>query len=136
MIGGSYMHFIRRMVSFRLSHPTLSGLWYAFFWMMMGALVLSLLLQSSVLEEDELKLYTYMVHGVSLLAGGLVSGKRAGQKGLYQGSITGLIYGILLLLISFLALDHSLGLGELGLIFPALLLGAIGGVFGVNLNKK
>ncbi|RCX22442.1 putative membrane protein (TIGR04086 family) [Fontibacillus phaseoli] len=130
------MHFIRRLGSFGLSHPTLSGLWYAFFWMMIGAFVLSLLLQSNILEEENLSLYTYIVHGASLLAGGVVSGKRAKQKGLYQGSITGLIYGILLLLISFLALDNSLGLGELALVVPALVLGAIGGVFGVNLNKK
>ncbi len=130
------MHFIRRMVSFKFSHPTLSGLWYAFLWMMIGALVLSLLLQANVLEEEELTWYTYMVHSVSLLAGGMVSGKRAGQKGLYQGTITGLFYGILLLLISFLALDNSLGFSDLALILPALILGAIGGVVGVNLNNK
>ncbi|MEF2968887.1 TIGR04086 family membrane protein [Paenibacillus sp. M1] len=130
------MHFIRRLFSFRLSHPTFSGLWYAFLWMMIGALILSLLLQSGVMDEENLTLYTYLVHSVSLLAGGLVSGKRAGQKGLYQGSLTGLFYGILLLVISFLALDNSLGLTEVALVLPALLLGAIGGVFGVNLKRR
>ncbi|WP_334075662.1 MULTISPECIES: TIGR04086 family membrane protein [Paenibacillus] len=130
------MHLIRRMFSFRFSHPTVSGLWYAFLWMMIGALILSLLLQSGILEEEELTWYTYLVHGISLLAGGLVSGKKAGHKGLYQGSITGGLYGLLLLLVSFLALDHALGVQEFALLIPSLLLGAVGGVFGVNFTKK
>lgn len=130
------MPFIRRLISFRFSHPTLSGLWCAFFWMMVGALILSLLLQSSILEEEDLSSYIYFIHGFSLLAGGLVSGRRAGAKGLFQGSVTGLFYGVMILLISFLALDNSVGFSDLALVLPALLLGGIGGVFGVNLNKK
>lgn len=130
------MHFIRRLFSFRISHPTLSGLWYAFFWMMIGALILSLLLHVSFMEEEQLNIYTYIVHSAALLFGGLVSGKRSGEKGLYQGAVTGLLYSILLFLISFLALDNSLGLTELLLILPAILIGAIGGVFGVNMVRK
>ena len=130
------MHLIRRMFSFRLSHPTLSGLWHAFLWMMIGALILSLLLQSGILEEEDLTLYTYLVHGISLVVGGGVSGKRAGQKGLYQGSLTGVLYGLLLLLVSFLALDNPLGVQEFALLIPSLFLGAVGGVFGVNFAKK
>lgn len=129
------MHIIRRLFSLRITHPTLSGLWYAFFWMMLGALILSLLLHASLMEEEQLSLYTYIVHSIALLFGGLVSGKRSGKKGLYQGAITGLFYSILLLLISFLALDHSIGLTNLALILPAALIASAGGVFGVNLRK-
>ncbi|MBU5674552.1 TIGR04086 family membrane protein [Paenibacillus brevis] len=129
------MHIIRRLFSLRITHPTLSGLWYAFFWMMFGALILSLLLHASLMEEEQLSLYTYIVHSIALLFGGLVSGKRSGKKGLYQGAITGLFYSILLLLISFLALDHSIGLTNLALILPATLIASAGGVFGVNLRK-
>ncbi|MBA9088269.1 putative membrane protein (TIGR04086 family) [Fontibacillus solani] len=130
------MHYIRLIFSFRLSHPTLSGLWYAFLWMMIGALGLSLLLQSEIIEETDLTLYIYIVHSLSALFGGLVSGKRAGRKGLYQGAVTGLFYGVLLFIISFLALDSSLTFSDLSLLIPALLIGAAGGVLGVNLHKK
>lgn len=129
------MHFVRRLFSFRINHPTLSGLWYAFFWMLLGALILSLLLHASLMEEEQLSLYSYIVHGIALLFGGLVSGKRSGKKGLYQGAITGLFYGVLLLLISFLALDHSIKLMDLILLLPAILIASTGGVFGVNLRK-
>lgn len=130
------MNFIRRIASIRISHPTLSGLWYAFLWMMIGALALSLLLQFDMLEEQKLNLYTYIVHSIAILFGGLVSGKRAQVKGLYQGSITGLIYGILVFVISFLALNSSIQWATLVWLLPALAIGAIGGVLGVNLNRR
>lgn len=81
------MDFFRRLGSIRLSHPTLSGIWYAFLWMMIGALILSLLLQSGSLEEHNLTWPIYIVHAAALLFGGLTSGKRAGQKGWYQGRL-------------------------------------------------
>ncbi|MDQ0090011.1 putative membrane protein (TIGR04086 family) [Paenibacillus anaericanus] len=129
------MHFTRRL-TVRLTHPTLSGLWYAFLWMMIGALVLSLLLHFSLLEESQLPWCTYVVHSISIVMGGIVSGKRARQKGWYQGALTGLLYGILLLLISFLALDTSLTLSDLALLIPTFVLGALGGVIGVNVSGK
>ncbi|MED4958030.1 TIGR04086 family membrane protein [Paenibacillus macerans] len=130
------MHFIRNLFGFRISQPTVSGLWYAFLWMMIGALILSLLLQGEMLEEPELALYTYLVHGIAVLFGGIVSGKRAKQRGWYQGGLTGLLYVVLLLLISFLALDTSLTLRDCILLAPGLVIGAFGGMIGVNLNRK
>ncbi|CAM4358808.1 MAG: TIGR04086 family membrane protein [Paenibacillus macerans] len=130
------MHFIRNLFGFRISQPTVSGLWYAFLWMMIGALILSLLLQGEMLDEPELALYTYLVHGIAVLFGGIVSGKRAKQRGWYQGGLTGLLYVVLLLLISFLALDTSLTLRDCILLAPGLVIGAFGGMIGVNLNRK
>ncbi|MNJ63475.1 hypothetical protein D3C77_593790 [compost metagenome] len=103
--------------------------------MMIGALGLSLLLQSDIIEESDLHSYIYIVHSLSALFGGLVSGKRAGRKGLYQGAITGFFYGVLLFMISFLALDSSLSWSDLSLLLPALIIGALGGVLGVNLHR-
>ncbi|MDU4697618.1 MULTISPECIES: TIGR04086 family membrane protein [Paenibacillus] len=130
------MHLIRRLLGIRLSQPTVAGLWYGFLWMMIGALILSLLLQGDMLEEVEMTVYTYLVHAVAVLFGGIVSGKRAKQKGWYQGALTGALYVLLLLLISFLAMDTSLGLQEWGLILPGFVIGAIGGMIGVNLGRK
>lgn len=130
------MHLIRRLFGFRLSQPTVAGLWYGFLWMMIGALVLSLLLQGEVLDELELTFYTYLVHAAAALFGGIVSGKRAKQKGWYQGAITGALYVLLLLLISLLAMDTALGYRDWLLILPGLVVGALGGIIGVNLVKK
>lgn len=130
------MHLLRRFFGFRLTQPTIAGLWYGFLWMMIGALILSLLLQGELVEEVELSLLAYIVHGIAVFFGGMVSGKRAQQKGWYQGTLTGFIYVLLLLIISFLALDHSLGLTDWLLIVPGIIIGAAGGMLGVNLSRK
>ncbi|MBJ9987919.1 MULTISPECIES: TIGR04086 family membrane protein [Paenibacillus] len=130
------MHLIRRLFSFRISNPTLSGLYYSFFWMMVGALILSFLLWSSGMKEQSLSRYIYVVHAVAAAFGGLVSGKRSGRRGWYQGGLTGILYGLMIIMIGFLALDSSLRLGDLLLIAAVIASGAIGGMFGVNLKNK
>lgn len=130
------MHMIRRVLSFRIANPILSGLYYSFFWMMLGALVLSLLLWSSGMDEQSLSRYIYVVHAVASLFGGIVAGKRAGKRGWYQGGLTGILYGALIIMIGFLALDSHLQTGDLLLLAAASASAAIGGMFGVNLKNK
>ncbi|ANS75475.1 hypothetical protein AWM70_13375 [Paenibacillus yonginensis] len=130
------MEHIRRFIPFRIAGPTLSGLWYAYLWMMIGALFLSLLLKWSRFEEDSLSTFTYVVHAISVLAGSFVSGKRSERKGWYQGAITGILYAVLLFVISFLALDSSFKGGDLLYFIPAFLIGATGGIFGKNARKS
>ncbi|GIP20807.1 TIGR04086 family membrane protein [Paenibacillus sp. J22TS3] len=126
----------RGLLPFHITHPLVSGLWYGFLWMMIGALILSLFLQASGLSEENLSVYTYLVHSVSLFIGGLVAGKRSGRKGWYQGGLVGVLYGIIVLLISFLALDSHLLIQDMALVIPAFMFGAIGGALGVNLHKS
>lgn len=83
------MYFIRRLFSWRITSPVLSGLCRSFLWMLLGAFVLSLLLWGSGLKEQDLTTYTYIVHGIAAAFGGLTAGRRATSKGWYQGSLTG-----------------------------------------------
>ncbi|CAM2853006.1 TIGR04086 family membrane protein [Paenibacillus sediminis] len=129
------MQFIRRQNPIRISNPTLAGLWYAFVWMIVGALCLSLLLWLSSFEEQKLSAYTYVIHSISSFIGGFVSGKRSGNKGWLQGGLTGLLYGLCVILIGFLALDTSLSLSNVFMLSIAFSLGAFGGIFGVNVRK-
>jgi putative membrane protein (TIGR04086 family) len=130
------MYLIRRLFSWRIANPVLSGLCRSFLWMLLGAFILSLLLWGSGLQEKDLSMYTYIVHGVAVLFGGLTAGRRAGRKGWYQGSLTGGFYGILVLLIGFLALDSALSGADMLWVIAAAVLGAFGGIFGVNLQKS
>lgn len=129
------MEFVRRWFSFRISSPILSGLFYAFVWMMSGALLLSLLLWLTQMQEQDLSLYTYFVHAFAIIIGGFVAGKRSLTKGWYQGGLTGVLYGLIVLLIGFLALEASIGLTDILLLGAAFLLSAGGGIFGINTNK-
>lgn len=103
------MSLIRRLFSWKISSPVLSGLIRSFLWMMLGAFILSLLLWGSGLQEQDLTMYTYIVHGVAAAFGGLTAGSRAVRRGWYQGALTGMLYGLAVLLIGFLALDSSPG---------------------------
>lgn len=134
--GGCFMQLIRRVISFRMSNPILSGLCHAFVWMLLGALILSLFLWMSNMREQELSLYTYVVHGLSLLVGGFVAGKRSGEKGWYHGGLTGIIYGLIVLLIGFLALDASFNWKDSLQLASAFLISALGGIFGVNTHRS
>ena len=130
------MHMIRRVLSFRIANPILSGLYYSFFWMMLGALLLSLLLWSSGMKEQSLSRYIYLVHAVAAAIGGLVAGKRSGKRGWYHGGLTGVMYGVLIMVIGFLALDTSLRMGDLLLLGTVFTSAAIGGMFGVNIRNN
>ncbi|WP_342562551.1 TIGR04086 family membrane protein [Paenibacillus sp. FSL R7-0345] len=130
------MYLIRRLFSWRISSPVLSGLCRSFMWMLLGAVVLSLLLWSSGMKEQDLAMYTYIVHGIAAAFGGLTAGRRAVSRGWYQGALTGVFYGVIVLLVGFLALDSSpAGIDGLW-VLTAAAIGALGGIFGVNLQKN
>ncbi|SET69378.1 TIGR04086 family membrane protein [Paenibacillus sp. NFR01] len=129
------MQFIRNLFSWKLSSPVLSGLLRAFMWMLLGALVLSLLLWGSGMSEQDLSTYTYIVHGVAAAFGGLAAGRKASSRGWYQGALTGILYGIIVLLVGFLALDSSPAGMDLLWVLAAAGISALGGMFGVNLQK-
>ncbi|ASA23708.1 TIGR04086 family membrane protein [Paenibacillus donghaensis] len=130
------MYLFRRLFSWRIANPVLSGLCRSFLWMLLGAFVLSLLLWGSGLEEQDLSMYTYIVHGIAAAFGGLAAGRRALSKGWYHGSLTGAFYGIIVLLVGFLALDSSWSGSDLLWILAAAAIAALGGMFGVNLQKN
>ncbi|WP_340025306.1 TIGR04086 family membrane protein [Paenibacillus sp. FSL K6-1096] len=130
------MSVIRRLFSWKITSPVLSGLIRSFLWMMLGAFVLSLLLWGSSLKEADLAMYTYIVHGVAAAFGGLTAGSRASSRGWYQGALTGLFYGLIVLLIGFLALDSSPAGMDFLWVLAAAGISALGGMFGVNLQKS
>jgi len=130
------MYLMRRLFSWKITNPVLSGICRSFLWMLLGAFILSLLLWGSGLQEKDLSMYTYIVHGLAVFLGGLTAGQRADRKGWYQGSLTGGFYGVIILLVGFLALDSALTGSDALWIMAAALIGAIGGMFGVNLQKS
>lgn len=120
----------------RNTHPVLSGLIYSFVITLGFVLIYSFLLYFTSLSDSHLSRLTYIITAISLSSGGFVSGKRAGQKGWYYGGITGIIYGLILAIIAFLAFDAGFNLNGLALITLTFLFGSLGGMFGVNTSKK
>ena len=118
-----------------MSMPLLAGLSYALIWLAIGALLLSLSLQFTNLKESNLDVFSYLIHGFAALVGGLSAGKRTEAKGWYQGTTLGIIYGLIIILVSFLASNISPSLHSFFLLLSVITIGAIGGMVGVNLRR-
>ncbi|HJV44281.1 MAG TPA: TIGR04086 family membrane protein [Bacillota bacterium] len=118
------------------SSPILTGIVATLVLMLLGSVVTSLFLQFSSITEMKMPIFTYLVNGISLFIGGLLAGKKGGQKGWYFGGLTGISYFILLVLIGFLAYDITPKLNALVYFTFSFLIGAFGGIFGVNMANK
>ncbi|WP_244865184.1 TIGR04086 family membrane protein [Xylanibacillus composti] len=123
------------MRSIRVTSPLPAGLLYAFATMILCTLLVSLLLVFTSMREQSLSLYVYLIHGAALLCGGLTAGKRSGFKGWYFGGVTGLLYALLIVLVSFLGFDAGWSIHTGILAVMSFLIGAVGGMIGVNLRK-
>jgi putative membrane protein (TIGR04086 family) len=119
----------------RIKSPFIAGLVYILIIVLLGTLVTSLLLSMSGIQESSLPYFAYPLHVIALLIGGWIAGRRAKEKGWYYGGMSGLIYAVLLLLISFLGLDQSLGMDSLMILLVSFASSALGGILGVNMKR-
>ncbi|REE84329.1 putative membrane protein (TIGR04086 family) [Paenibacillus taihuensis] len=119
-----------------MASPMLSGILYSSIWLALGALLLSAMLRFGSMQETQLPMYSLIVHGCSSLAGGFVSGKRSGARGWYYGGLLGIAYGILILIVSFLASNTGISGRTLTMLLETLLCGALGGMIGVNAKRS
>lgn len=126
---------INKMRAIRVTSPLPAGLLNAFAVMILSTLLVSLLLVFTSMREQELSLYVYFIHGISLLCAGLTAGRRSGFKGWYFGGITGVCYALLIVLVSFLGFDAGWNVHTGILALMSFVIGAIGGMIGVNLRK-
>jgi putative membrane protein (TIGR04086 family) len=129
------MNSISKISPPRISSPFLAGLVYTAMWLIVGVLAASLLLLLTDMQESDLTMYSFIIHGVAIFLGGMVSGKRAGNKGWYHGGLLGLLYGLIVAIIGFLAFDAGIKAQTPVLVTFCFLLGSLGGILGVNLKK-
>jgi putative membrane protein (TIGR04086 family) len=123
-------------VGTKTSSPVLRGLLYAFVTMSMSTILASLVYRFSGVSEQSMSSTVYMIHSLSLFIGGWVAGRRSQFKGWYYGSITGFVYCIVIIIMGFLSYNAtvtSYTFIQLGL---SVVVGAIGGMAGVNLRKS
>lgn len=121
--------------SIKVTNPWLSGLLYAMIWLGAGTLTTSLLLAMTSANEQSLPIFVYIVHGIAIWIGGIIAGKRSGSRGWYYGGSTGIIYALIILFVGFLSFNTSLTIWHLALLFFAFIIGAFGGMIGVNASK-
>ena len=124
-----------RATGMKNTHPILIGLLYTYAIAIVGALIFTLLLYWTSISDAKIPLVSYVITAVSLMIGGYITGRRAGERGWYYGGLMGIIYGIILVFIVFLAFNAPINLRSLVLLLLTFLFGAFVGIIGVNRNK-
>ncbi|HET7628342.1 MAG TPA: TIGR04086 family membrane protein [Bacillales bacterium] len=102
----------------------------------LASFVISLLLQFTNLSEASFATATIVISLLALLAGGIMAGRKAGERGWFIGAGAGFLYTILLSLIQFLGFETSFTPQQLLYFLMYVLVSALGGVIGVNLSSS
>lgn len=109
------------------------GLALCFFVTIVGIVIFSILLTYTSISENTIGPVLIILTAISILIGTSISMIRVPKNGMVYGGIIGLIYILILyLLSSIVGTGFSLSLSSSIMIICAILAGAIGGIIGVN----
>ncbi len=112
-----------------------SGILYTLIIVLFSSLLISLFISFTNLSDYYLAYVAYAVNAISVFFGGLIAGRKRGERGLFYGGVTGIFYGLFLYLIGMLGFDAFWEVRYLIYIIAAFLFGASGGIIGVNMRK-
>lgn len=99
--------------------------------------IFAILLTYTNIPESTITPVVLTITGVSILIGSTISTRKIKKNGLLYGGTVGLIYIILLYITSSISISgFSLSSGSFIMLAVGAITGMIGGIIGVNLNKK
>ena len=99
-------------------------------------LIFAILLSNTNIPDSYISGVISIISIMSILIGSASCTKKANSQGLIWGSIVGLIYSIIIYLISsLLFVGFSLTSSSFYLILLCVLFGALGGIIGINLKQ-
>lgn len=100
-------------------------------------LIFAVLLCYTSLSENTMLPVILVVTGVSILIGSMISTRKIRKNGILNGGIVGIIYIIVLYLISSLFLaGFYLTFKSFIMLIIGIITGMVGGIIGVNTNRK
>jgi putative membrane protein (TIGR04086 family) len=126
---------VKSAAKVRFASPLFSGMVYAFITMAICSLLYSFVLTFTNQSEDSLSFFAYLIHAFAIFIGSYACGKRINNRGWYHGGILGLVYAVIIIVIGFLSLDNGISVHTLLSLVMAYLVGALGGILGVNQAK-
>ncbi len=115
----------------------LKGISFAIVISLILLLIFALLLTYTSISESTITPVVVAVAGVSILIGSSIATSKIRKNGLLNGGIVGFIYGIILYVSSSLCLvGFTFTLHSIIMLMVGIATGMLGGVIGVNLNRK
>jgi len=113
----------------------LKGILISFFLTLIMILVLSIILSLSNIKESVIMPTVIFISSFCILIGSFFVTKKIDKNGIIYGSLLGLIYMLILYLISSIMNNNfSINLNSFIMIVFGILGGSIGGVLGINLK--
>ncbi len=100
-------------------------------------IVFAMLLTYTSLSENTITPIVLAIVGLSILLGSYLSTKKINKKGILNGAMVGVIYMLILYIISsVIFMEFSINASSIIMIICGIIAGIIGGIVGVNTNKK
>ncbi len=116
--------------------PLILGVIGAFVVSLLCTLVMAGIYTWTTISESTLPYTAYTINAISVLFGAVLSARSAGIKGWYYGGLTALVFSALLAIVgSLVDLSAAFQLETLVRIAILGLIGAFGGMIGVNLKR-
>jgi len=112
----------------------IKGLAFSFIFTLITFFVFSIILRFTNIEDSVIPGIVLLISIISILCGAAICTKNANSQGWLWGSCIGLSYSVILYLISSLTLtSFTLPLTTFYLILGYIIVGAIGGIVGINI---
>ncbi len=113
----------------------LKGIIAAYLFSILIFLIMALMITYTNISESILPIFTSAVLIISVIISGTYTGIKLKRKGWLNGAVTGLIYIVLLFMMSWVFVEgFSLDLWTVYRTIIALIAGGIGGMIGVNMK--
>ena len=98
--------------------------------------IFSLVIANTNVKESTIIPGIIIISAMSLLIGSIISTLKVSKKGLLNGALVGLIYIIVLYIISsFVNQNFEINVKCLIMIVTSIIMGMIGGIIGINIKK-
>jgi len=116
---------------------TLKGAALAFVISIVLLLVCAVIMTYSPIPDGAIRGVTIAVSGISILIASISAARKSKRQGWLSGASAGLLYAVLLYLFgSLIMLDFSITLSTVIVFALGFLLGAFGGIIGINMKSK
>ena len=103
----------------------------------LGLVILAVILTYTSISDNSIPTLVVAVNSIAILIGSSIATIKLEEKGIINGMIIGLLYILIYLAISLIFSGNiNFSTKTILLIILAILAGGIGGIIGVNLNRK
>lgn len=99
--------------------------------------IYAMMLTYTEVSESTMIPVVLVIAGISILIGSMISARKIRKNGLLNGAIVGFVYILILYITSSLCLvGFSITSDSITMMVVGIITGTIGGIIGVNLNRK